>query len=78
MELYKYFFLVCLLILKSMLWNYIIFFLNDKKKKIKSRRRKKRIEYLFELFVLMSIVYDKLIEEWKLNVLCFINLCDSD
>lgn len=34
-----------------------------KKKKIKSRRRKKRIEYLFELFVLMSIVYDKLIEE---------------
>lgn len=59
-----------------MLWNYIIFFVNDKKK-IKSRR-KKRIEYLFELFVLMSIVYDKLIEEWKLNVLCFINLCDSD
>lgn len=46
-------------------------------KKIKSRK-KKRIEYLFELFVLMSIVYDKLIEEWKLNVLCFINLCDSD
>lgn len=75
MELYKYFFLVCLLILKSMLWNYIIFFLNYEKK---LKVEKKRIEYLFELFVLMSIVYDKLIEEWKLNVLCFINLCDSD
>lgn len=33
-----------------------------KKKKLKVEE-KKRIEYLFELFVLMSIVYDKLIEE---------------
>lgn len=68
--------LACSLILKSMLWNYTIPFVNDKKK-IKSRR-KKRIEHLPELSVLMSIVHDKPTEERKSNALRSTNLRDSD
>lgn len=79
MEPHKHSLLACSLILKSMLWNYTILFLNDnQKKKIKSRRKKKRIEHLPELSVLMSIVHDKPTEERKSNALRSTNLRDSD